>query len=53
MSGVSCTYILMAEEGLRLPQSLAYPIGAAFALACAALFAVAAVRRARRPSSLQ
>ena len=39
MSGVSCTYILMAEEGLRLSQSIAYPIGAVFALACAALYA--------------
>lgn len=39
MSGVSCTYILMAEEGFRLSQSIAYPIGAAFALACTALYA--------------
>lgn len=40
MSGVSCTYILMAEEGFRISQSIAYPIGIVFALACAALFAV-------------
>lgn len=42
MSGVSCTYILMAEEGFRLSQSLAYPIGVAFALACTLLYAVKA-----------
>ena len=45
MSGVSCTYILMAEEGFRLSASIAYPVGAAFALACAALYAVKAARR--------
>lgn len=42
MSGVSCTYILMAEEGFRLSQSIAYPIGVAFALACTLLYAVKA-----------
>ena len=45
MSGVSCTYILMAEEGFRLSASIAYPVGAAFALACAALYAVKAAKR--------
>ena len=45
MSGVSCTYILMAEEGLRLSAGVAYPVGAAFALACAALYAVKAAKR--------
>lgn len=45
MSGVSCTYILMAEEGFRISQSIAYPIGIVFALACAALFAVKAVSK--------
>lgn len=44
MSGVSCTYILMAEEGFQLPMGIAYPIGIAFALACAALFAVKATK---------
>ena len=39
MSGVSCTYILMAEEGLQLSQAIAYPAGLAFALACTALYA--------------
>ena len=45
MSGVSCTYILMAEEGFRLSAGVAYPVGAAFALACAALYAVKAAKR--------
>lgn len=38
MSGVSSTYILMAEEGFRLSQSVAYPAGAVFAAACAAVY---------------
>ena len=33
---------MMAEEGFRISQSIAYPIGIIFALACAALFAVKA-----------
>ena len=45
MSGVSCTYILMAEEGFRLSAGVAYPVGAAFALACAALYAVKEAKR--------
>ena len=39
MSGVSCTYILMAEEGFQISKTIAYPSGAIFALACAVLFA--------------
>lgn len=42
MSGVSCIYILMAEEGFRLSMNVAYPIGAAFALACTALYVFSA-----------
>lgn len=38
MSGVSCTYILMADEGFRLSQSIAYPVGVVFALACTILY---------------
>ena len=34
MTGVSATYILMAPEGLRLPASVAVPVGAAAALLC-------------------
>ena len=38
MSGVSCTYILMAEEGFGLSLTVAYPVGAVFALSCTALY---------------
>ena len=38
MSGVSCTYILMAEEGFQISQAIAYPIGIVFALVCAILY---------------
>lgn len=40
MSAVSMTYILMAKVGFALPEAVAYPVGACFA---AALFAVYAV----------
>lgn len=39
MSAVTGTYILMADEGLRLAPHIAYPAGILFALACAGLFA--------------
>ena len=45
MSGVSCTYILMAEEGFRLSQAIAYPAGLLFAAACAAAFAYQLVKK--------
>ena len=45
MSGVSSTYILMAEEGFRLSQGISYPAGALFAAACMALYLFKAVRR--------
>lgn len=44
MSAVSATYILMEEEGLRLPVAFAYPAGMVFAAACAVLFYFKAVR---------
>ncbi len=34
MSAVSCTYILMAQEGLGLSTAISYPAGIAFAAAC-------------------
>ena len=48
MSGVSSTYILMADEGFRLSQTIAYPAGIAFAAACAALYAFGLKRRGGR-----
>ena len=38
MSGVSMTYILMAEEGFSISRNIAYPIGMAFAVACFAIY---------------
>ncbi len=38
MSAVSCTYILMAPEGLKLSATISYPIGIFFAAVCATLF---------------
>ena len=45
MSGVSCTYILMAEEGFRLSQSIGYPAGIAFAAVCAATYGYKTIKR--------
>ncbi|MGN8832796.1 carbon starvation CstA family protein [Selenomonas montiformis] len=39
MSAVTCTYILMAPEGLQLSTAISYPIGIIFAVFCAVLFA--------------
>ncbi|MEA5011141.1 MAG: carbon starvation CstA family protein [Angelakisella sp.] len=38
MSAVSCTYILYAQEGFKLPVTIAYPIGFVFAAGCLAIF---------------
>ena len=48
MSGVSCTYILMAEEGFRLSRSVAYPAGIAFAAVCAAVYGYKLARKETR-----
>lgn len=40
MSAVCGTYILMADEGLRLTQGIAYPAGIIFALVCCVIFVV-------------
>ena len=39
MSAVSMTYILMADEGFKLPGGIAYPAGILFALACGGFYA--------------
>ena len=50
MSGVSVTYIMMAKEGFRLSQSVAYPVGASFAALCFMFYLYARVRiRSQRP----
>lgn len=53
MSAVSCTYILMAEEGLRLSQGISCPVGAVFAAACMTLYLFKAARRGREGRPLQ
>lgn len=45
MSGVSCTYILMADEGFRLPGAISCPVGIAFAAACAAVYGCKTYRK--------
>ena len=44
MSAVSCTYILMADEGLRLGAAVGYPAGLAFALALLVIYVVKTAR---------
>ena len=53
MSAVSCTYILMAEEGLRLSQGISYPVGAVFAAACMTLYLFKATRWDRERRQLR
>ena len=38
MSAVSCTYILVAKEGLQLGTGIAYPVGIVFAIVAFCLF---------------
>lgn len=45
MSAVSSTYILMAQEGMKLSTSIAYPAGILFAAACLATFVYNCVLR--------
>ncbi len=48
MSGVSSTYILMAEEGFRISRQIAYPVGIAFALVCTGVY-IWSARKKRTP----
>ena len=45
MAGVTCTYILMADEGFRLSGAVSYPTGIAFAAACAAVYGYKVYRK--------
>lgn len=47
MSAVSCTYILMADEGFKISSNIAYPIGLLFAAACFSLYIVKCVKSKR------
>ena len=45
MSGVSSTYILMADEGFRLTKGIAYPAGIVFSLVCMGIFLKSRAKR--------
>ena len=45
MSAVSCTYILMADEGLKLSTAISYPIGIVFAALCLGTYVFTCVLR--------
>lgn len=47
MSAVSCTYILMADEGFKISSAIAYSIGICFAAACFALYIFKAAKTER------
>ncbi len=51
MSGVSCTYILMAKEGFGISKAIAYPVGILFAGACAVWYVFCAIRLSRQKMS--
>ena len=48
MSAVSCTYILQAQEGFKLPITISYPSGIIFALVCLGIFLYTTVFRAHK-----
>ncbi len=48
MSAVSCTYILQAQEGFKLPTTISYPSGIIFALVCLGIFLFTTVFRAHK-----
>ena len=47
MSGVSSTYILMADEGFRLSAQFAYPAGIGFAALCTVIFLISIYKKHR------
>ncbi|CEM62321.1 carbon starvation protein A [Treponema phagedenis] len=48
MSAVSMTYILIAPEGFRLPQTIAYPAGIIFAVACLLTFVIVIINKKKK-----
>lgn len=48
MSAVSITYILMADEGFRLSQTISYTVGLSFAAVCLAVYLFMLVRKLRK-----
>lgn len=51
MSAVSCTYILMADEGFKLSTTISYPIGIIFAAICLGIFVFTCPLRAKKQES--
>ncbi len=52
MTAVSVTYILTAQEGLRLSAAIAYPVGAGVAAALFVIYLVMLIRHNRKRSAL-
>ena len=47
MSAVSITYILMADEGFRLSQTISYIAGLSFAAVCFGIYLFMLIRKLR------
>ncbi|MBQ4237725.1 MAG: carbon starvation protein A, partial [Ruminococcus sp.] len=52
MTAVSVTYILMAEEGFRLNQTIAYSVGIGAAVTLLIIYLVFLIKRLRAPKQL-
>ena len=51
MSAVSMTYLLMSPEGFRISSTVAYPVGAVFALALLSVYLLQ-WKKTAKPSEL-
>ena len=40
MISLTCAVLLLVEDGFHLSQSIAYPVGIAFAAVCAAVYGI-------------
>jgi carbon starvation protein CstA len=48
MSAVSLTYIMMAQEGLKLSKTISYPAGLIFALTLFVIYVVLSIKKAKQ-----
>ncbi|MBO4687232.1 MAG: hypothetical protein J5636_01835 [Clostridiales bacterium] len=53
MSAVSLTYILMADEGFRLPRLVCYPAGILFAIVLFGIYLYFLIVRSKKKASLE
>ena len=53
MTGVSLTYILIAQEGFRLDQTISYTAGASAAFISLAVYLIILLMHNRKKTSLQ